>query len=119
MGVVLGRPTVSRPAGVADADGAVERLALDNAGEIGKLALGAPAVDRAVAQRGDARGVVAAVLQELEAVEQQGRHGRLAQDTDDAAHELGRPLSLVPALVPALAPGNGRGACKGRVGRYV
>src|SRR3546814_7513423 len=85
MGVVLGRPTVSRPAGVADADGAVERLALDNAGEIGKLALGAPAVDRAVAQRGDARGVVAAVLQALQAVEQQGRHGRLAQDTDDAA----------------------------------
>src|SRR3546814_12717037 len=102
--VVLGRPPVGRPAGVADADGAVQRALGDDAGEIGKFALGAPAVDRAVAQRGDARGVVAAVLQALEAVEQQGSPGRLAQDTDDPAHEPGSPLSLLPALVPALVP---------------
>src|SRR3546814_1810477 len=48
VGVHLGRAPVRRPAGVADADGAVERVMLDHAGEVGELALGAAAVDRPV-----------------------------------------------------------------------
>ena len=43
MGVVLGRLAVGRPAGVADADGAGERLAREPRFEIAQLALGAAA----------------------------------------------------------------------------
>src|SRR3546814_6326126 len=64
---------------------------LDHAGEVGELALGAAAVDRPVAQRGNARGIVAAILQTLQAVEQQGRHRRLAENTDNATHAPGIP----------------------------
>src|SRR3546814_14098679 len=62
---------------------------LDHAGEVGELALGAAAVDRPVAQRGNARGIVAAIPQTLQAVEQQGRHRRLAENTDNATHTPG------------------------------
>ena len=43
MGVGLGRLAVGRPAGVADADGAGERLSREPVFEIAQLALGAPA----------------------------------------------------------------------------
>ena len=47
MGVVLGRLAVGRPAGVADADGAVQRLAAQPRLEVAQLALGAAARQRA------------------------------------------------------------------------
>ena len=55
MRVALGRLAVGRPAGVADADGAVQRLLVQPGLEIAELALGAPARQRALLQRGDAR----------------------------------------------------------------
>ena len=42
----------------------------------------------AAVERGDARGIVAAVLQPLQALDQTRRGGRAAHDADDAAHGL-------------------------------
>ena len=49
-------------------------------------ALGAATLDRAVDDRGHSGGVVAAVLQPLQAVDQAGNDGAVAGDADDAAH---------------------------------
>ena len=113
MGVVLGRRAMGRPAGVADAGHAGERLGLERALEIGELALGAAAVDPAPDQGRDAGAVVAAVLEPPERIEQQ-RRGRLAaEDTDDAAHGSGAPVNR--ASSPAsLRPGGLRAADGGR-----
>ena len=86
MGVVLGRPAVGRPAGVADADGARQRLARKPLLQVLELALGAPPRQHAVLERGDARGIVAAIFEALERIDQL-RRGRLtADDSDNAAH---------------------------------
>ena len=86
MGVALRRLAVGRPARVADADRAGQRLAAEPRLEIDQLALGAAALDVAVDQRGDARRIVAAIFQPLQRLDQQGRDRRLADDSDDAAH---------------------------------
>ncbi len=70
MRVAFGRPAVGRPAGVADADGAGERLARELGFEIAQLAFGAAAREVAVFERGDARGVVAAIFEALERVDE-------------------------------------------------
>ena len=63
-----------------------QRLARQPRLEIDQLALGAAALDVAVHQGGDAGRIVAAILEPLQRVDQQGRDGRLADDSDDAAH---------------------------------
>ena len=93
MGLV--RPAVRRPAGVADADRAGQRRALEQRREVDELALGAAPLDMAVGQRRDAGRVVAAIFQPPEAVEQQRRRRRLAQNADDAAH-LSLPRGTAP-----------------------
>ena len=86
MGVALGRLAVGRPARVADADRAGQRLAAETRLEVHELAFGAPALDVAVDQGGDAGQVVAAIFQALQRLDQQGGDGCLADDSDDAAH---------------------------------
>ena len=86
MGVVLGRPAVGRPAGVADADGPQQRLAGETRFQILQLALGAPPRQHAVLERGDARGIIAAVFEALERIDQLRRGRLLADDTDNPAH---------------------------------
>ena len=86
MGVALGGLAVGRPARVADADRARQRLAAEPRLEVHKLALGAPALDVAVDQGGDAGRIVAAIFQALQRLDQQGGDRRLADDSDDAAH---------------------------------
>ena len=87
VGVGLVGAAVGGPAGVADADGAGERFARQQRLEIAELALGAPARDVAVHQRRDAGGIVAAIFEALEPVEQQRRHRGLADDAENAAHQ--------------------------------
>ena len=87
VGIGLGRLAVSRPAGVADADGAADRLALQKRAQVAELALGAAALDLAVDQGRHAGGIVAAILEPLESVEQQGRDRRRSDDSDDPAHD--------------------------------
>ena len=73
MGVALGRPAVGGPAGVADADGAGDRRLAEAGLEVDELALGAAALDPAVDQGGDAGGVIAAIFQALQRLDQAGR----------------------------------------------
>src|SRR5665811_1564636 len=63
MGIVLGRPAVCRPAGVADAEIAAERLALEPDFKRVQLAYGAAAREHAVIERGAAGRVIAAVVE--------------------------------------------------------
>ena len=88
MGVTLRRLAVGRPPRVADADRAGERLGAEPRLEIDQLAFGTAAVDVAVDQRGNACGVVAAIFQPLQRLDQQRRDGRFADYSDDAAHEM-------------------------------
>ena len=83
----LGRPWVAQrvwPMPIAPASGCSRRAAL----EVAQLALGAPAVQPAALQRGDAGGIIAAVFEALQRVHDQRRDRRLAQDADDPAHEM-------------------------------
>ncbi len=96
MGVALGRPAVGRPAGVADADRALERLALELGFEIAKLALGAAARQAAAFQRGHAGGVIAAIFEALERIDQLHRDRLAAEDADNSAHRSEIPISTRP-----------------------
>ena len=75
MRVAFGRPAVGRPAGMPDADRAGERLARELGFEIAQLALGAPARELAVFERGDAGGIVAAVFEPLERIDERAATG--------------------------------------------
>ncbi|MNT26274.1 hypothetical protein D3C72_1618360 [compost metagenome] len=88
VGVGGGRRAVGGPAGVADADGPGQRVGGQHGLQLADLALGAAAFDAAVDDGGDAGGVIAAVLQPLQAVDQTGDDGACARDADDAAHEV-------------------------------
>ena len=71
MRVVLGRPTVRRPAGMADADRARERLATELRFQILEFAFGAPRVDcPTLLERRDACRIVAAVFEALEPLDE-------------------------------------------------
>ena len=82
----LVRHAVGGPAGVADADGAVQRLALQPALQIDQLALGPAARQFAPLDRGHAGGIVAAIFEALERIHDERRHRRMAHDADYSAH---------------------------------
>ena len=87
VGVADGRRAMRRPARVGDADVAVQRMRLRSSrGEIVELALGAAPLELAVVDRADAGGIIAAIFEPLEAVEQPLRDVRLADDPDNSAH---------------------------------
>ncbi|MNE37016.1 hypothetical protein D3C80_1308540 [compost metagenome] len=77
---------VGGPAGVADADGPGQGFGGQDGLQFADLALGAAALDAAVDDGGDAGGIIAAVFQPLQAVDQTGNDGACARDADDAAH---------------------------------
>ena len=70
MGVIRGRCAVSRPPCVRDADGPRQRLIVEQRFQIGKLAFSATAVNAALDQRRNPRGIIAAIFQPLQPVEQ-------------------------------------------------
>ena len=74
-----------------------QRLRAEPRLEVDQLALGPAAVDVAVDQGGDARRVVAAIFQPLQRLDQQGRDGGLADDSDDAAHGMPSRKGLLVA----------------------
>ncbi|VUX45921.1 hypothetical protein DF3PA_170022 [Candidatus Defluviicoccus seviourii] len=100
VGVDLGRRSVRRPAGVADADPAGSWILGKHGLEVDEFARGATADDRAVRQRGNPGRVVAAILQPAQAFNQQWLNVCFADNSDDAAHGLAIPLlSLFLALL--------------------
>ena len=86
MGVVLGGFSMGRPARVTDADRAAERLAGKPCFELTQLAFGAPARELPVFQRRNTGGIIAAVLQPLERIEQRGSDGFAPENTHDSTH---------------------------------
>ena len=102
--VLLGDAPVGRPAGVADAGGGGRRerrrprrrrlRPLDRGAQVREVADGAHRVEPAVGLQGDARGVVPAVLELLEAGQQDVLHRAIADVADDAAHAS--PFLVVP-----------------------
>ena len=88
MRVGFVRPAMRRPAGMADANRARERLAREFLFQIAELALGAPARQHALLQGGDAGGIVAAVFEALERIDQERRDRLVADNSDNTAHEI-------------------------------
>src|SRR6478735_1848082 len=86
MGVGFGRLAVSRPAGVADPCLTKQWCRFQPSFEIAQLAFGAPAPERAVLHGGDARGVVAAVFQPLQRIDELASDRSFAEDANNAAH---------------------------------
>ena len=87
MGVLFAGPAVGGPAGVPDAVEPVHRLQAQRLLQVVELALAAADVQPAVlAHHRDAGRVVAAILQPLEPVHQDGHHCFLADVTDYSAH---------------------------------
>src|SRR5262245_15053872 len=86
MRVALGRLAVRRPAGVADAADARERLALEPRLEIAQLALGAAAGELTAFQRRNAGGIITAVFKPLERIDQRTGDRLTSQNADYSAH---------------------------------
>src|SRR5262249_49848858 len=65
MCVIFRRPAMRRPARMADTDRARQRFLLQFLRKLFQLPFGTAAFDMAVRQRGDARAVIAAILEAL------------------------------------------------------
>jgi hypothetical protein len=106
MRVALGGAAVRGPAGMPDADHAFERLARKPRFEVAQLALGAPARELAPLQRGHSRGVVAAIFEPLEGVDQQGCNRLTSQNAYNAAHSSNSsPKTLHEVSIPRQSRG--------------
>src|SRR6266851_5089689 len=95
VGVLFGGATVGGPAGVADAEGAVEGVGGDDGFEVAELAGGSAELQcpfapgaAGVAGYGDAGGVVAAILEAAQAFNDDGDDGLGADITNDSTHGL-------------------------------
>ncbi len=91
MRVVLGRPAVGGPAGVADAGVAHERLGAQARFQILQLALGAAALETVAFQRRNACGIITAIFKTLERIHQLLRNRSPSQNADNAAHAVQYP----------------------------
>ncbi|GMA75323.1 hypothetical protein GCM10025880_17400 [Methylorubrum aminovorans] len=70
VGIGLVRASVRRPAGMTDADVARQRRLGELALQVRELALGAPPVEPAMVQGGDAGGIVAAIFEPSQRLDQ-------------------------------------------------
>ena len=86
MRVGLVGHAMGRPARVADADRAVERLVLQPAFEVDELAFGAAAGKFAALDGGDAGRVIAAIFEPLQRIDDERRDRRVADNPNDSAH---------------------------------
>src|SRR5260221_5738108 len=95
---LVGR-AMRRPARVADADLAADRLRSEALDQLVELALGAPSLDAALDQRRDASRIIAAVFETAQPVHQQRCHFPFADHANNAAHStLTLPLLLLRLL---------------------
>ena len=101
MGVPLGRRAMGRPAGVGNADRAGKRLFAQPDLQIDELAFGAPALQLAANDGGDTGGIIAAVLQALQRIDQSFRYRLVANDAYNTAHSRLRirPRAVIGAPV--------------------
>lgn len=92
MGVAFGRRAMRCPAGMGDADHAVERLFGKTLLQVEQLAFGAATGELAVDDGGDAGGIVAAIFKALQGIDKPARNRLVSNDTDNSAHGLLRFL---------------------------
>src|SRR3569832_2928262 len=95
--VQLGRGAVGRPAGMADAGMAGQWVAVEHRAQIAELARRAAARDVPAHQGGDARRVVAAILETLECIEDDGRDVARARNADYSTH-IRFPSAFYPLM---------------------
>ena len=86
MGVVLARPAMCRPAGMPDADRALQWLGGEPSLKILELALSAPPRELAVFESCDASRIVPAVFEALECADDRTHNRPCPQDPHYAAH---------------------------------
>ncbi len=87
VGVFFRGTAVRGPAGVADAVGAIERLEADDFFQVAQLALGPANLQTlAIAAHRDSGGIIAAILQPSEALDDDRYDPLLANVAHDAAH---------------------------------
>ena len=87
VGVRFGRLAVRGPAGMADAGLAEQRRRFQPRLEIAQLAFGAAAAELALLNRGDAGGIVAAIFQPLQRIDQLAGDRSFAENANNAAHQ--------------------------------
>ena len=97
MRVRFRRRAMRRPARVADAGVAGERLGHEPRLEVDELSLGAAAGEAPVLERRDAGGIVAAIFKPLQRIHDQRRDRPMTQNADDAAHRLA-PREFPPSF---------------------
>ena len=90
MGVLFGGAAVGGPAGVADAEGAVDGMLAQHLFQVAQLARRAAHLKRGAggAAHGDARRVVAAVFQPPQPFDDDRNYLLGADITDNSAHEV-------------------------------
>jgi len=86
MRVIDGRLAMGGPASVTDAGGAIQRLGLKPLLQILQLALGATALEMLAFERGDARGIVAAIFETFERIHQLLCNRLAPENADNPAH---------------------------------
>jgi hypothetical protein len=98
MGILFRRPSVSRPAGMADAVRAVDGTQPDGLFEVAQLAFGAAHLQSvAVAADRDSRRVIAAILEPFQAIENDWNDPLLTDITNNSAHvSHPNPYSIEP-----------------------
>ncbi len=97
MRIEFGRLAVGRPAGVSDAHRTGERLTGEALLQVLELALRAPARQRASLQCRHACGIVAAILQALERIDELSRDGFTPENSNDPAQSGLYPLAATGA----------------------
>jgi hypothetical protein len=91
MRVGLVGAAVSGLAGMPDPNRASKWLTNKQRFEVSELTLGAPSPNMAVDQRGDTRGIIAAIFEALERFDEHWGYRLVADDADDPTH-LTSPL---------------------------
>src|SRR5437764_15280353 len=95
MGVLFRRAAVGCPACVTDAEGAFERCDPDGFFKIAELALRAADLQAvSIAADGDARGIISAVFQAAQPVNDDGDHLLISDIANNSAHKV------LPGLKP-------------------
>src|SRR5579859_1617981 len=95
MGILFRRTAMGGPARVSNAPAAFQRLQPDHLFQVAQLAFRAPHLKRsaiAIAAHSNPGGVIPAIFQLLEPIDNDGHHTLLAYVTYDSTHKLKNPV---------------------------